>query len=169
VHAKEPSCHSICLRRVFAHEVKNVLSYNRHANVGPDGKAKYLLPAEGQPNNLPRILGGVASGEDDVEAAKKPVGPTKYWDEGWYLWTGNTRKAMHEKTVTMRLSLQNQQKLYSYVKGESKDLWHEHQAKIHSTTTPEGHLNLVKLNLRYAMRISNSNLDLNADFISQLA
>lgn len=90
--------------------------------------------------------------DDEEEASKKPVGPTKYWDEGWYLWTGNTRKAMHEKTVTMRLSLEGQEKLYSYVKGESKELWAEHQAKIQST--PEGRLNNVKLELRYALRIS---------------
>jgi hypothetical protein len=124
--------------------VKNVLSYKQHTNVGADGKAKYPLPAEGQPSNLPPVLGGVAPEDDDEESAKKP---TKYWDEGWYLWTGNTRKAMHEKTVTMRLNLENQGKLYSYAKGESKDLWHEHQAKIQSNATPEGHLNRVKLEL----------------------
>jgi len=95
------------------------------------------------------MLGGVIAGEDDLGAAKKPVGPTKYWDEGWYLWTGNTRKAMYEKTMTMRLSLDKQQKLYSYVKGESKDLWHEHQAKIQSSAglNYEGQVNLMKQGL----------------------
>jgi len=35
----------------------------------------------------------------------------KYWDEGWYAWTGKGRFAMQEKTETMLLDLEQQQRM----------------------------------------------------------
>lgn len=105
IHGKEPQCRSFCIRKVFPHEVRNVISVKRHRNVGPDGKAKYPLPYEGQPENIPKLLGG-----NEITGKRRPE-DTKYWDEGWYMWTGSGRWAMLEKTETMLLDLEQQQRL----------------------------------------------------------
>ena len=126
IHSKEPSCRSICLRKVFPHEVQNVLSFKRHENIGPDGKAKYPLPAEGQSVNLPRMLGG-ASNNDSEDRPKSSS--TKYWDEGWYLWTGQSRWAVLQKTDMMMLDLQKQ-KQAELKRERRKELWHDYQEHL---------------------------------------
>ena len=126
VHSKEPNCKSICLRKVFPHEVQNIISFKKHENVGPDGKAKYPLPKEGQPINLPRPLGGT-SNSDSEDRPKPPV--TKYWDEGWYLWTGQGRWSFLQKTETMMQDFQGQKQIE--LKLESRrEVWHEYQEHL---------------------------------------
>lgn len=93
--------------------------------MGPDGKAKYPLPAEGQTANLPRILGGPTN--DDDELPPKP--PSKFWDEGWYLWSGQGRWAVIQKTEHMKYNLQTQQQL-DEVRHGMKELWHAHQEEL---------------------------------------
>jgi hypothetical protein len=128
IHGKEPNCHSMCLRKVFPHEVRNVLAFKRHSTVGPDGKAKYPLPAEGQPDNLPRLLGG--SKDDSEEHSSKPTtAPPKYWDEGWYLWTAKGRWAVVQKTEKMMLDLQHQQQL-EQVRQSRKEIWQDYQEQL---------------------------------------
>jgi hypothetical protein len=98
----------------------------KHENVGPDGKAKYPLPKEGQPTNLPRLLGGT-SNSDSEDHSKPPV--TKYWDEGWYLWTGQSPWAFILKLEMMRRNFQ-QQKETELILESRKEVWHDYQEHI---------------------------------------
>lgn len=123
IHGREPNCRSLCIRKVFPHEIKNILSFKRHEAVGVDGKAKYPLPSEGQSDNLPRLLGGTPK-EDSHQNA--PSTSTRYWDEGWYLWTGNGRWVGQQKTEQMMLDLAKQQVLDN-IRTDRKELWQEYQ------------------------------------------
>lgn len=97
-----------------------MVSFKTHESVGPDGKAKYPLPKEGQPRNLPRLLGG---------ASNRDSAPARYWDEGWYFWTGQSRWAFLQKTDTMMLDLQKQKQ--AELKHESrKEVWHDYQEQL---------------------------------------
>ena len=81
---------------------------------------------EGQPINLPRLLGGTSNG--DSEDRPKPS-VTKYWDEGWYLWTGKSRWAFLQKTDMMMLDFQKQRE--AELKNESrKEVWHDYQEEL---------------------------------------
>lgn len=97
---RDPTCSTVCIRKVFPHEVRNILSYKSHPNVGTDGLAKYPLPPEGQPQNLPKMLGGKRV--DDSEGSQKQNHNPKHWKEGWYLWTSNTMLGAFERMETMR-------------------------------------------------------------------
>jgi len=124
IHSREPNCRTICLRKVFPHEVKDMLSFKKHESVGPDRKAKYPLPIEGQPANLPRLLGGTSKNSDPKV---QPV--TKYWDEGWYLWTGQSRWAFLEKTDLMKVDLQKQRQVEARQEIR-KEIWHDYQEQL---------------------------------------
>jgi len=102
---KEPRCSAICFRRVFAHEIRNIRGYKSHQKITPDGTAKYPLPFEGQPQNLPRFLGKpvLPRGQDNREQ------DVKYWEEGWYVGTVKGRNAVAAKMQTMMLDLPQQQ------------------------------------------------------------
>ncbi|KAF9485957.1 hypothetical protein BDN70DRAFT_822719 [Pholiota conissans] len=129
INRREPNCHSLCVRKVFPHEVRNVLAYKRHHSVGTDGKAVYPLPAEGQAANVPRILGGHPK-EESEDSSKPPTPPpTKNWDEGWYLWTGEGRWNFFQKTEKMMLDLPSQQQLDA-VRENRKEVWHDYQEKL---------------------------------------
>ncbi|KAH9485036.1 hypothetical protein JR316_0001940 [Psilocybe cubensis] len=128
-HGKEPSCRSVCLRRVFPHEVRNILSFHRHNEVGPDGKAKYPLPVEGQPSNLPRILGGTPKNDSDDQPSSTSASPIKHWDEGWYVWTGKGKWTVLQKTEEMMLDFQRQRQL-EQIRQKRKDMWLEQQDQM---------------------------------------
>jgi len=104
------------------------MSFKRHEAVGPDGMAKYTLPSEGQPDNLSRILGGTP--KDD--SGDRPIAPppsTRFWNEGWYLWTGKGRWAGQRKTDEMMLDLPKQQVLEK-IRESRRELWQEHQEQL---------------------------------------
>lgn len=119
----------MCIRKVFPHEVRNILSFRRHHSVGPDGKALYPLPAEGQAENLPRALGGKAHDDSEEAHSTRSSPPTKFWDEGWYFWTGRGREAFLQKMEKMMLDLPNQQQL-DHIRDGRKELWHDYQQQI---------------------------------------
>jgi len=120
----------VCLRKVFPHEVRNIIAFKKHSSVGPDGKAKYPLPAEGQAENLPRLLGGSVKDLDSEDHPSKPTPtPTRHWDEGWYLWTGKGRWAALEKTEKMMLDFQQQQQL-EQARQSRKEIWHDYQEQL---------------------------------------
>jgi hypothetical protein len=102
------------------------LSFKKHESVGLDGKARYPLPAEGQPANLPLLLGGTSNNdwEDRPRTSAK-----KCWDEGWYLWAGQGRWSVLQKTDMMMLDLQKQ-KQAELKRERRKELWHDYQAHL---------------------------------------
>ncbi|KAL0955980.1 hypothetical protein HGRIS_002159 [Hohenbuehelia grisea] len=128
-HRKDPYCRSICIRKVFTHEVRNIISFRTHHNLDAEGKAKYPLPKEGHPSHLPAYLGGSppahADAEDQVQQ-KRPGDEAKFWDEGWYLWVSKSPVAVWEKLVTMRRDLQSQE-TYEAAKEKRKQDWVEYQ------------------------------------------
>ncbi|KAG5653511.1 hypothetical protein H0H81_012583 [Sphagnurus paluster] len=136
-HGKEPSCRSLCIRKVFAHEVKNIIAFKTHRNLGPDGKAMYPLPSEGQPSNLPHMLGGRPVEDGDM-SQKKSNEPLKYWDEGWYLWTTQSRLAIHEKTDSMMMDLERQQRVGKRYE-QRQEVWQDYQDHLEKMAAqPEG-------------------------------
>ncbi|KAJ4471600.1 hypothetical protein J3R30DRAFT_3527068 [Lentinula aciculospora] len=106
IHAAQPSCTTLCIRKVFEHEVRNVTGFKRHEmNVMGDDddtveaagskdkdkgvpedngkgrkvvrkKAVYALPPEGQPENVPKIFGGASSNATNLEANSLTVSTT---------------------------------------------------------------------------------------------
>jgi len=104
IHGKEPYCRSLCVRKVFPHEVRNVIAFKQHKQVDQSGKAAYPLPTEGQPANLPRILGGKPPEDHSNHNPKN-------WDEGLYLWTGKGPTAAHQKIDSMSLDFEHQRQV----------------------------------------------------------
>jgi len=109
--------------------VKNIVAFKNHRNVATDGKAKYPLPVEGQPGNVPRYLGGKPAEDDDVREPK--VDRIKMWDEGWYLWTSDSRLAIHEKTDTMLMDLEQQRRLAEHWE-QRREVWQDYQDHLQS-------------------------------------
>jgi len=104
------------------------MSFKRHAAVGPDGKAKYPLPLEGQADNLPRVLGGTPK-DDSEDRQNAPSPSTRFWNEGWYLWTGKGRWAGQRKVDQMILDLPRQQVL-AKMRENRRELWQEYQEQL---------------------------------------
>ncbi|TFK74034.1 hypothetical protein BDN72DRAFT_834042 [Pluteus cervinus] len=136
IYGKEPFCRSICIRKVFPHEIKNVMTFKSHKVVGPDGRAKYRLPAEGQPSNIPRILGGKPPDDSDKPQSTSNE-ETKYWDEGWYLWTSKSRWGLHEKTDAMLMDLEHQQRVIAQ-KEQRREVWQDYQDHVAKGTLDAG-------------------------------
>ncbi|KAJ8514442.1 hypothetical protein ONZ45_g7996 [Pleurotus djamor] len=129
-HRKEPYCRAICIRKVFTHEVRNIVSFRTHRNVDAEGKAKFLLPKEGQPENLPKYLGGIDHEDEEDEERSQPSrqkgDAAKYWDEGWYFWHTKSSQGVWEKVLTMRRDLESQQQ-YDVAKDKRKQDWEQYQ------------------------------------------
>jgi len=115
----------VCLRKVFSHEVRNILQFKSHKGVASDGKARYILPPEGQPTNLPRYLGGKPT--DDPEHGRKSPDDTKYWDEGWYLWKTNSFLGVYNTIAQMpnNLDVQDQQEAAKRAKRKLRKEYEE--------------------------------------------
>ncbi|KAJ6593545.1 hypothetical protein B0H19DRAFT_24529 [Mycena capillaripes] len=129
IHQKPPFCRSVCLRKVFSHEVRNILQYKSHKNIGPDGKALYPLPSEGQPVYLPRYLGGKPI--EDPEYGRKSPADTKYWEEGWYFWKTTNFLGVYTSISQMQNNLENQARLESMKKAKRQQ-WKEYQEFLRS-------------------------------------
>ncbi|PPQ66305.1 hypothetical protein CVT24_007302 [Panaeolus cyanescens] len=126
VHGKEPNCRTVCMRKVFPHEVRNILSFQRHQSVSQDGKAKYPLPDEGQSANLPRILGGTPPDMSDDTTRPSTPPPVNHWDEGWYLWAGQGFRNAVNRMQTMKMGLRTQQQ-FKAQNAKQAELWQEYQ------------------------------------------
>lgn len=130
---RDPWCRSICIRKVFSHEVRNIISIKTHSNTTPDGRTKYPLPAEGQ-RPLPWWSGDGAEGDEKSSHQKK------MWEEGLYVWVSKSRFGINEKLDLMTMNLEKQAK-WEMVKEKRKKEWEteEEKAKRHgrsSTSTP---------------------------------
>lgn len=110
----------------------NVITFKTHPMVGPDGKAKYPLPAEGQPSNLPRYLGGKPA-DNSAPRRSGSNETTKYWDEGWYFWTSSNPMSMFLKNSTMRMNFAQQEK-FKAKREEMQATWEEYQDSLNGLT-----------------------------------
>ncbi|KAJ7125063.1 hypothetical protein C8R44DRAFT_703098 [Mycena epipterygia] len=129
IQHKQPWCRSVCLRKVFSHEVRNILQFKSHRDVGPDGKARYPLPQEGQPIHLPRYLGGRPT--DDPEHGRKSPADTKYWEEGWYLWKTTSIVGVFNSITLMPRTLEAQGIQESIRKAKRQE-WKDYQDFLRS-------------------------------------
>ncbi|KAH7872017.1 uncharacterized protein C8R40DRAFT_1072094 [Lentinula edodes] len=167
IHAAQPSCTTLCIRKVFEHEVRNVAGFKRHdmsvmrnddtAIEVIEGKGKdkglheaskvvrktavYPLPAEGQPENVPRVLGGAESSKSHslssttssssttlipTTTTSTPTVTTRSWSPGYYLFTSTTIYGTFEHLASMSRDLPRQvarQKMMESMKRE----WVEYQ------------------------------------------
>ncbi|KAH7926967.1 hypothetical protein BV22DRAFT_1061876 [Leucogyrophana mollusca] len=103
---QEPWCRSLCIRRVFTHEVKKVLAHDKAVK-------PYPLPPEGQEADY-------RHGPNDI----------RFWEEGWYLWTSKSRWAAQERLDLMMWDLGQQdhwQRHKDQVEREWDEYWAEHE------------------------------------------
>ncbi|KAJ3805059.1 hypothetical protein F5876DRAFT_52445 [Lentinula aff. lateritia] len=141
IHAAQPSCTTICIRKVFEHEVRNVTGFKRHDMIVRK-MAVYPLPAEGQPENVPRVLGGAESLKSHplssitsssssptltpTTTTSTPTVKTRSWSPGYYLFTSTTIYGTFEHLASMSRDLPRQvarQKMMESMKRE----WVEYQ------------------------------------------
>ena len=100
----------MCLRRVFAHEVRNVLGFSRHRDAHADGTVQYPLPKEGQIREESPDYKIFISGQ--LEPLRQPVpgAEVQYWEEGWYIWYSWSSLAANMHIELMPLDLAGQTK-----------------------------------------------------------
>ncbi|KAI0332928.1 hypothetical protein GY45DRAFT_1359892 [Cubamyces sp. BRFM 1775] len=128
IHGHDPWCRTICIRKVFLHEVTRILSRHQtetiHKQPGKPTRREITEVIEAAPVNHPlppegqrysgwlhamfeATVGGlVAPQEDSATGAGPPE--TKYWKEGWYFWWSRSRWAAQERMDLMRRSLESQ-------------------------------------------------------------
>ncbi|KAH8087871.1 hypothetical protein BXZ70DRAFT_955478 [Cristinia sonorae] len=132
----EPWCRTVCIRKVFNHEVKRALAvyeqdpdtHSRNLNT-VQVDTKFPLPPEGQEaaryfSSLfglrpPSSTSAQSSRDSDAEwhsisGTSKPVDEQKYWKEGWYLWMSQSRWAAQEKMDLMMCDLEKQAEWQRY-------------------------------------------------------
>ncbi|KAH7906809.1 hypothetical protein BJ138DRAFT_1071245 [Hygrophoropsis aurantiaca] len=110
---QEPSCRSLCIRRIFAHEVKKTLAAHDQSQ-----KSKsFPLPTEGQDiKNLHNT--------EDI----------RHWEEGWYLWTSWSVAAAQEKMELMKRDLARQDR-WQRRRQKTEQEWDEYW-KVHGNPPP---------------------------------
>ncbi|KAJ7072620.1 hypothetical protein C8F01DRAFT_255164 [Mycena amicta] len=129
IHNRAPWCRSVCVRKVFSHEVRNIVQFKSHKAIDSDGKARYPLPAEGQPANLPAYLGGKQI--EDPEHGRKSPGDVKYWDEGWYFWKSTNFIGSHDTISRLPLNLETQAR-HDATRTVRRKVWEEYQDFVRS-------------------------------------
>ncbi|KAF7321574.1 hypothetical protein MKEN_00678400 [Mycena kentingensis (nom. inval.)] len=129
INNRPPWCRSVCIRKVFSHEVRNIVQFKSHKELGPDGKARYPLPPEGQPINLPTYLGGRQI--EDEEHGRKSPGDVKYWDEGWYIWKTTNYIGTNDIISHMPLNLESQRRLAA-ARSNKRKMWEDYKEFIKS-------------------------------------
>ena len=128
IHGKEPYYRSLCVRKIFPHEVCNVIAFKQHKQVDQSGKAAYPLPTEGQLANLSHILGGEPP-EDDSNHKPQLRHNSKNWDEGLYLWTGKGPMAAHQKINSMSLDFEHQRQFVE-MRQRRREMWQDYQDSL---------------------------------------
>ncbi|KAF9817070.1 hypothetical protein IEO21_03652 [Rhodonia placenta] len=124
---REPWCRSMCLRRVFAHEVSRVLATasGQTASEQPAAaRTKIPLPPEGQRTpSLAQLLVGAGDGEHERMDAE-----ARRWEEGYYLWLSRSRWAAQEKLDLMQSDLERQAWWQRY-KQQATERWEEQERR----------------------------------------
>lgn len=120
----EPYCRSICLRRVFAHEVQKILA--THDGQQQTVQTKYPLPPEGQRTpSLTELLTGQPADEED----KSQPAEARHWDEGYYFWASKSRWAAQERMDLMMCDLEHQTEWQRY-KDEMNEQWAQNVGQV---------------------------------------
>lgn len=145
-HGNEPKCYTLCLRRIFNHEVNRVLT---NVNYGPIIKspavsANIPLPPEAN-TTLRQYISDSAHAEDSDDSAPSSHTTTsqhpenhRHWQENYYVWLSRSRQAASEHMSHMKRDL-FQQSAYEH----SKALWAKavREGKQHEFyRTPEAHI-----------------------------
>ncbi|KAF7980849.1 hypothetical protein HWV62_36499 [Athelia sp. TMB] len=94
---QDPWCRSLCIRRVFAHEVQRIRTHEKNLSERSQDHAKYALPPEGQRSDEAQD----GRSRDDSYERKLRQKDAQYWQEGWYLWYSTNRWAVQEKIDMM--------------------------------------------------------------------
>src|SRR5712672_632957 len=146
-HGNEPKCYTLCLRRVFNHEVNRVLT---NVNYGPIIKwpsvsANVPLPQEanttlGQYLSDPAHIEGLDSSSSSSHTTASPhsENPQRHWQEGYYVWLSHSRQAAAEHMSHMKRDLFQQ---FAY--EHSKAMWAQaiREGRQHEFyRTPEAHI-----------------------------
>ncbi|OJT14748.1 hypothetical protein TRAPUB_8696 [Trametes pubescens] len=126
IHGHDPWCRSLCVRRVFLHEVTRVLATHAHAHPSSSPvPVHYPLPPEGQRYSgwLHALVGGpstdpAADGYGVLGDRDEP----RTWKAGWYLWWSRSRWAAQERFDQMRRSLEAQAE-WEHLKARRNDEW----------------------------------------------
>lgn len=143
---QDPWCRSVCIRKVFPHEVRRVLRIVRSTPAGlvddvVEEPRNIPLPPEGQ--SLPGWLTGrrapdAAPADDDGEydpdalrgwasvandrAGAPPPAEHEVWREGYYVWMSRSKWAAQEKLDTMAADLAHQAQ-WVHMKRDINDRW----------------------------------------------
>ncbi|KAF8839417.1 hypothetical protein BDN67DRAFT_970096 [Paxillus ammoniavirescens] len=102
---REPNCRTICLRKVFPHELTTFIFHGRTGQKRQETD-HFPLPPEGQPTSEHHL--------DDFDSPSTSDEDTRYWEEGWYLWTSRSRWAAQEKLGLMSHNLASQDNWQRY-------------------------------------------------------
>jgi hypothetical protein len=123
-HGKEPKCYTLCLRRIFNHEVNRVLT---NVNYGPTIKspttsANIPLPAEAK-TTLGQYISHTETSDSSAPSShattsQHPENSQRHWQEGYYVWLSRSRQAASEHMSHMKRDL-FRQSAYEH----SKALW----------------------------------------------
>jgi len=146
-HGNEPKCYTLCLRRVFNHEVNRVLTNVNYGPIikSPSVSANIPLPQEanttlGQYISDPAHVEGSDSSSSSSHTTTSPhsENPQQHWQEGYYVWLSHSRQAVAEHMSHMKRDL-FQQSAYEH----SKAMWAQalREGRQHEFyRTPEAHL-----------------------------
>ncbi|CDO76387.1 hypothetical protein BN946_scf184578.g4 [Trametes cinnabarina] len=139
IHGSDPWCRSLCIRKVFLHEVTRILA--RHTTetvqqrpgrpprreiteVIETAPVHHPLPPEGQRYSgwLHALLGRPEHDASHPDAQEHGMGGMKYWKAGWYLWWSKSRWAAQERMDLMRRSLGSQTE-WQQLKDRRNEEW----------------------------------------------
>lgn len=116
----------MCIRRIFAHEVKSVLSNSaqqrRDDYVPPIQNNVHPLPPEGQPSAA--IVDGIIGGPN--QDGRPSAQDVRFWQEGYYVWFTKNRWAAQEKLDLMMLDLAHQTN-WIRAKEQEERAWFDNQ------------------------------------------
>ncbi|KZT00530.1 uncharacterized protein LAESUDRAFT_764523 [Laetiporus sulphureus 93-53] len=119
---REPSCRTICIRHVFAHEVSRVIA--AHDGQRSTATIKYPLPPEGQ--HAPGVI-DLITGETPEHDGHGAHREEKHWDEGYYLWFSKSRWAAQERIDLMMNDLERQTEWERYKQRMTEEWEHQQQ------------------------------------------
>ncbi len=146
-HGNEPKCYTLCLRRVFNHEVNRVLT---NVDYGPAVESPTVSANIPLPPEANTTLGQYISDSPGAEASdgsapssraatsEHPENSHRHWQEGYYVWLSHSRQAASEHMSHMKRDL-FQQTAYEH----SKAMWARavREGRQHEFyRTPEAHI-----------------------------